>query len=355
MATHTYLCPMGLLAGPAAALSVEAGVAGWLAGGPLAFSQIDVGTRQVGKITCRPVPFNQFLTGADVEQRAQVARLSAPRPDVAGLSLARPLIMGVVNVTPDSFSDGGRFTDAEAAVEHGLALLAAGADILDIGGESTRPGSDAVAEDEELARVLPVVRGLARQSKACISIDSRKANVMRAAAEAGARMINDVSALTYDPESLQVVADNGVSVVLMHARGDPKTMQDDPRYEDVLLDVYDALSARIEACLAAGIASDKIIVDPGIGFGKTLTHNLQLMEGLSLLHGLGVPVMFGASRKAFIGKLSGVERADKRMVGSVAAGLAAIAQGAQIVRVHDVAEMRQALNVWESARSGHAV
>jgi dihydropteroate synthase len=352
MMSDTYLRPMGVIAGPMAALSVETGTASWLAGGPLAFTQIAIVTRAAGNVASRLVPVAHMLTVSDARQ--QMERLTAARPDVAGLSLARPLIMGVVNVTPDSFSDGGRFVTPDAAVDQALSLAAAGADILDIGGESTRPGSDAVSEDDEIARVLPVIEGLVGRTAARISIDTRKAGVMRMAAEAGVHIINDVSALTYDPESLKVAAKSGLAVVLMHALGDPKTMQDDPSYDNVLLDVYDALATRVAVCQSAGIGPERLIVDPGIGFGKTVEHNLQLMDGLSLLHGLGVPIMFGASRKSFIGKLTGLAAAGDRMAGSLAANLAALANGVQIVRVHDVEETRQALSVWEAVRSGHA-
>lgn len=354
MTADTYLCPMGIIAGPAAALSVEAGTAGWLAGGPLAFTQVDIGTRAANHVACRPIPFARFMADADKEQRQQMQRLTSARPDVAGLSLSRPIIMGIVNVTPDSFSDGGKFAATDAAIAQALSLAAAGADILDIGGESTRPGSDAVPADEEIARVLPVIENLVGRTRARISVDTRKARVMQLAAQAGAHIINDVSALTHDADSLQVAAESGLAVVLMHALGDPKTMQDDPSYDNVLLDVHDALAARIAVCRAAGIGQERLIVDPGIGFGKTLVHNLQLMEGLGLLHGLGVPIMFGASRKRFIGTLTGVDVASDRVAGSIAANLAALAQGVQVVRVHDVEETRQALAVWQAARLGHA-
>ena len=258
-------------------------------------------------------------------------------------------IMGVLNCTPDSFSDGGRFVsghlDTDAALDHALTMQRQGADIIDVGGESTRPGAEPVAGKQELARVIPVIQALAARDIP-ISIDTTKAEVMRQAIRAGATLVNDVSALTFDAQALETIADLGVPVVLMHALGDPKTMQDNPVYEDVQLDVFDYLEARLEACVRAGIARDKIIVDPGIGFGKTLEHNLDLIRGLSLLHGLGVPILFGASRKRFIGTLTGVETSGERVSGSVGAALAAVAQGAQIVRVHDVAATRQALEVW---------
>jgi dihydropteroate synthase len=256
--------------------------------------------------------------------------------------------MGVVNVTPDSFSDGGRYDTTDAAIEHALQLEAEGSDLLDIGGESTRPGADPVHLEEECRRVLPVIAALARRSRARLSVDTRKAEVMRRAAGEGAHIINDVSALTHDPRSLSTAAELGLPVILMHALGDPRTMQDKPAYNDVVLDVYDMLEARIEACERAGIARARLVVDPGIGFGKTLAHNLALLGSLSVFHGLGCGVMLGASRKSFIGKLTGAEAGD-RLPGSLAAALLGAAQGVQILRVHDVAATRQALAVWEGA------
>jgi dihydropteroate synthase len=281
-------------------------------------------------------------------------RLTSPRRPVAGLSFDRPRIMGVVNVTPDSFADGGRFLTPDAAVTHALQLEEEGADILDIGGESTRPGADPVSADEELRRVMPVIEGLVGRTRARISIDTRKADVMRRAALAGVHILNDVSALQHDALSMRVAAETRLPVVLMHALGDPRTMQRDPRYDDVLLDVYDALEARVEACARAGIARDRLIVDPGIGFGKTAAHNFELLSGLSLLHGLGVPLMLGASRKSFIGAVAGAVDPSDRLPGSLAAALAGAVQGVQILRVHDVAATRQALTIWEAAIVGTA-
>jgi dihydropteroate synthase len=254
--------------------------------------------------------------------------------------------MGVINVTPDSFSDGGRHLDAAGAIEHGRALLTAGADLLDIGGESTRPGADPVPPEEELARVLPVVRALA-QAGAVISIDTRHAAVMSAALGAGARIVNDVSALAGDPLSIEAVRRFGAAIALMHMGGQPKTMQDNPRYEDVVLDVCDYLDSRIAACEAARIPRERIVVDPGIGFGKNLQHNLRLLSHLTVFHGLGVGLLLGVSRKSFIAKASRGEPADARLPGSLAAALAAAGQGVQILRVHDVAETRQALRLKE--------
>jgi len=265
----------------------------------------------------------------------------------AGLALDRPLLMGVINVTPDSFSDGGDALRAEDAIARGRALVDAGADILDVGGESTRPGAEPVSAEDETARVLPVVAALS-QMGARVSIDTRRARVMAAAVAAGARIINDVTALTGDPESLGLAAKAGVPVILMHMQGEPGTMQANPRYNDVVAEVRDYLAARIEACAAAGIARDRIAIDPGIGFGKTVEHNLSLLKHLDRLADLGCPVVLGVSRKSFIGKLSRGEPPWARLAGSLAAALASVTRGACILRVHDVAETGQALAVWRA-------
>jgi dihydropteroate synthase len=267
----------------------------------------------------------------------------------AGLSLARPRVMGIVNVTPDSFSDGGEAFQRVDAVARGLAMRAAGADILDVGGESTRPGADPVSVDDELARVIPVVERLAGEG-ALVSIDTRRAAVMQAAIGAGARIVNDVTALTGDTDALAAVvkAGEGVSVVLMHMQGEPRTMQLNPTYVDAPVDIRDFLAERIAACERAGIARAHIAVDPGIGFGKTLEHNLEILARMDAFHALGCAVVLGASRKSFIGTLSGEKAAGRRAPGSVAAALAARARGVQIFRVHDVAETAQALAVWEA-------
>jgi dihydropteroate synthase len=229
--------------------------------------------------------------------------------------------------------------------------VAEGAAFIDIGAESTRPGAEAVTEAEELRRVRPVVERL-RDVSAVISVDTRKASVMRAAIGAGAGLINDVSALSYDADALAAVAALGCPVVLMHAKGDPRTMQDNPTYADVLLEVYDALEARIEAAEAAGIARRLVMVDPGIGFGKTIGHNLALLSGIGLLHTLGVPIVLGVSRKRFIGTISGEIQPKKRTSGSIGAALAGALQGVQILRVHDVGETRRALDAWQASVTG---
>lgn len=280
-----------------------------------------------------------------------LARLTAPRADLAGLALDTPRLMGILNVTPDSFSDGGDHFTPEAAVAHARAMQAAGADILDVGGESTRPGAAEVPVAEEIARTGPVIAALRAAGAAPVSIDTRKAEVAQAALAAGARIVNDVSALGFDPGMAAVVAASGAPVCLMHAQGTPATMQADPRYDDVLLDVYDYLAGRVAEAEAAGIDRARILIDPGIGFGKTAAHNLALLRRLSLFHALGCPILLGVSRKRFIGSIGGAPAAKDRMPGSVALALAGIAQGAQIVRVHDVAETRQALQLWMSLDS----
>jgi dihydropteroate synthase len=268
----------------------------------------------------------------------------------AGFELTRPLIMGIVNVTPDSFSDGGRHADTASAIAHGEQLLAEGADILDIGGESTRPGAAPVDADQEIARTRPVIAALAK-SGAVISIDTRRAAVMRAAIEAGARIVNDITALTGEAESLSVVVKSGVSAVLMHMQGEPQTMQKAPHYINVQAEIEAYLSSRVAACREAGIGADRLAIDPGIGFGKTIEHNLDLLASMADLHRIGVAVLIGVSRKAFIGKLSGGAPADQRVAGSIAAGLAAVERGANILRVHDVGATRQALTVWQAIKA----
>ena len=275
---------------------------------------------------------------------------ATPLPPFAGLSLDRPRIMGVLNVTPDSFSDGGEYASPEAAMARGRAMLAAGADVLDVGGESTRPGSDTVADNEEIARVLPVIKPLAGEG-ILISSDTRKSAVVKAAVGAGARIVNDISALTFDAKSLPTVTSLRVPVVLMHASGDPKTMQKNPRYRDASLDVFDYLEERVAAALATGIPRSNIMVDPGIGFGKGLDHNLALLAELALLKGLGVGVLLGVSRKSFIGRVSGVQNPKDRLPGSLAAMLHGLDQGVDMIRVHDVPETVQAIAMWRAARN----
>lgn len=254
--------------------------------------------------------------------------------------------MGIVNTTPDSFSDGGRFLDAAAALDHARRLIAEGADILDVGAESTRPGAQPVPAEVEIERLVPLVAAIRAESAVAISVDTMKPRVARAAIEAGATIWNDVTALRHASDSPAVAAELGCEVVLMHMKGEPGTMQQEPRYGDMVAEVADFLGERAAAAIAAGVAREKIWLDPGIGFGKhMLDHNLPLLAGLDRIVGLGFPVLLGASRKAFIGALSGGAKADQRLGGSIAAALAGASAGVAAVRVHDVAETVQALNV----------
>jgi dihydropteroate synthase len=283
----------------------------------------------------------------------QIEAITARPLAFAGLVSQRPLVMGILNITPDSFSDGGRHFDASAAIEAGHAMLQAGADILDIGGESTRPGAEPVLPDEEIARVIPVVRELAKAAP--VSIDTRHAATMQAALEAGAEIINDVTALRHDPAAVDFLTRNQAPIVLMHMPGtDPRSMQAQADYADVVLEVARFLRDRVATLEALGIARARIAIDPGIGFGKTMAHNLALIEALPILAQIGCPMMLGASRKRFIGTLSGVEKAEARLAGSLAVALAGAARGAAILRVHDVAETIQALAVWQACANGRA-
>lgn len=277
-------------------------------------------------------------------------RLSAPRDDIAGLSLDRPRIMGILNVTPDSFSDGGVLDGAQAALESALHMADHGVDMLDIGGESTRPGAETVPDDVEIARVVPAIEAITRELDGPISIDTRKLSVADAAVQAGAVLVNDVSGFTHDKALAPYCARAGLPVCVMHMLGDPQTMQNNPDYDDVLLDIYDALEDRLVMLEGLGIPRGQVLVDPGIGFGKTVEHNLRLIREISLFHALGSPILLGASRKGFIGKLTGVEQAAARVAGSVAVALAGVSQGVQMVRVHDVGETRQALTMWQALR-----
>ncbi len=254
-------------------------------------------------------------------------------------------IMGVLNVTPDSFSDGGRFMQAQAAIAHGLGLAGEGADIIDVGGESTRPGADPVGAEEELRRVLPVIEELAGGGlSARVSIDTSKAHVAREALRAGATFVNDVTALRGDPRMAEVIAQAGVDCCLMHMLGDPRTMQEDPRYDDVVAEVKSFLAARLEFATAAGIAEERVVLDPGIGFGKTVEHNLELLRRLGELATLGRPLVIGTSRKSFLGRMTGRE-VGQRLPGTIATNVLAYERGARIFRVHEVAPVRDALAI----------
>lgn len=314
-----------------------------LAGGWGWFTHVEVLSR-------RTLPY--ILPVGEVDAK-RLAPLTKPRFPIAGLTMDRPRIMAIINVTPDSFSDGGKFNSVDGARAAALRMRAA--DMLDVGGESTRPGAALVPDQEEISRTIPVIQALRGAGiTQPISIDTRKSAVASAALAAGATLVNDVSGFTYDPALTSVCAAQGAPVCVMHAQGDPATMQQDPHYDDVLLDVYDFLQDQIAGLVAQGIPQARIIADPGIGFGKTLTHNLTLLARLSLFHGLGVPVLLGASRKRFIGTLSNAEAADQRMPGSLAVALAALKHGTQFVRVHDVPETAQAIALWRASMAGCA-
>ncbi len=356
--TRVYLRPLGLIAGAPAERLLAAGHALPLAGGRFAFGACQVLFREGPRITGTIAPMDEIAAWSDslggpVGARigALRERLCAPRRGPGGASLARPLVMGIVNVTPDSFSDGGEHFGVAAAVKHADRLAADGADILDIGGESVRPGAAPVEAAEELKRVLPVVEALAAAgtgaSAPALSIDTRHAEVMEAALAAAATIVNDITALTGDGRSLEVAAAGADAVVLMHMRGEPATMNVDPAYGNAPLDIYDYLEDRVEACVAAGIGRGRLIVDPGIGFGKKAAHNLAILASLTLYHGIGCPILLGISRKGLAGEEDRERSPKERLPGSLAAALAALDQGVHILRVHDVAETRQALAVWD--------
>jgi dihydropteroate synthase len=353
MSRHLYLRPTGFLDAP---FGLDGKVAR-LAGGMVWFSAVELVEWDKGKSRVELIPVEGIE--ARIESLGELAQarwrnIVAPRAPL-GLGsrvvrLDQPQVVGIVNITPDSFSHGGRFAAGQAGADAGFEMAAAGAAIVDIGGESTRPGAKPVWEGDESDRVLPAILRLAASGTA-VSIDTRKAAVMEAALAAGAALVNDVSALTWDTRSAEIVAKAGCPIVLMHHLGSPETMQKAPSYDrPVLLAVHDWLEERIAAAEAAGIARDRIIVDPGIGFGKTVQHNLQLINGLAMLHGLGCAIMLGASRKRTIGALSAEEPADRRLPGSIAFALKGAEQGVQLLRVHDVPETIQALRVWRGLR-----
>ncbi|MCX8952205.1 dihydropteroate synthase [Ruegeria sp. NA] len=311
-----------------------------LAGQPLWFTHVEA----LGRDTAP-----QIMAASDIPGGAW-ERLTGPRAPIAGLDMQVPHIMGILNATPDSFSDGGVHSSVEAARDAAARMVAHGATILDVGGESTRPGADFIPADQEIARTRPVIEAIRAQTDALISIDTRKASVAKAACAAGAGLVNDVSGFTFDPELAPFCAAKGTPVCVMHMQGDPATMQENPSYDNVLLDVYDFLETQITLLENLGLRRDLIIVDPGIGFGKTEDHNLTLLRNLSLFHGLGCPILLGVSRKGFIGTIGREPDKTARAPGSIAVALAGLSQGVQIIRVHDVAETAQALRLWAAVR-----
>lgn len=354
MSASHYLRPIALCDSPQS----EEGEAIRLAGGLVYASRFALIVRDGGKIVSRSrysVPELKAalasLPDAVGQQWDNVQRSHAPlQCGARTIRLDQPQIMGILNVTPDSFSDGGQFMDdPEVASAHASAMLEAGAAIVDVGGESTRPGAAAVWEGDELKRVIPAVERLASAGSA-ISVDTRRLAVMEAALAAGAHIINDVSALRHDPRSLEFATKSGAPVVLMHAPGERQDLHGDAGYGDVVLDVFDWLADRRDAALAAGIARDRILLDPGIGFGKTVADNLALMNALPLFHALGQPLLVGASRKRMIGALSNEAPAHQRLGGSLTLALKALDAGVQVVRVHDVADTVQAQRVWRGLR-----
>lgn len=357
LSSRLYLLPSGIVAGEQAAAAVISGN-GWpIADGQLAFTAGAVLLRDGVQTWLAMASYSELVDWANSEGEEVarhmgqlVRRIGARRADWAGLALDRPLVMGIVNTTPDSFSDGGVNLDPQTAIDHAFAMVDAGARIIDVGGESTRPGAPPVPHDEERARVLPVIRALAEKG-VVVSIDTRHAAVMGPAMAAGARIINDVTALEGEG-ALEVAARSNAAVCLMHMQGEPQTMQADPSYACAPLDIYDYLAGRIKACEDAGIAKARIATDPGIGFGKSVDHNAQLFAALALYHGLGCPILLGASRKSVIAKMSKGEGSRDRLPGTLAAHLAGLDAGAQIIRVHDVPETVQAVKVWQAIRAG---
>jgi dihydropteroate synthase len=334
------LNPLGLLTGDAAARAVRAGAAQSLAGGPTAFTLVE---------TLTPTPDGIERTIATVRDGSDVlSRLTAPRPAFAGIGLAHPVLMGVVNATPDSFSDGGDYFDCNAAIDRALKLADDGAAIVDIGGESTRPGAEPITVSDEIARIVPVIEA-AVAAGITVSADTRHAAVMTAAIEAGAAIVNDITALTGDPASMEVVANSEASVVLMHMQGTPETMQQAPEYSLASVDIFRWLSARVEACVAAGLPRGRIVVDPGIGFGKNDDHNMEILDRAGMFHATGCAVAIGVSRKSFIGRIAEIADPKDRLPGTIAATLMALERGVQIHRVHDVAAVRQAIAVWAAS------
>ncbi|VAV87414.1 Dihydropteroate synthase [hydrothermal vent metagenome] len=340
-----YIQPLGFLRGCVALEAVAQGKAHLLAGGPIAFCMVRIfnriGQRQDMIPVCELESYSGGLLAHEQTEISQaVENICRTRPVMKNINPDRPSIQGIVNVTPDSFSDGGQYDNVDRAVAHAHRLIGDGADFIDIGGESTRPGAQKVTVREELSRVIPVIEGLS-DITVPISIDTRNAEVMRQAMKAGASIINDVSALSHDAAALGYVAGLNCPVILMHARNTPENMQDDPHYDHVVPDVYDYLEQRLEICHNAGIDRERVIIDPGIGFGKTTAHNIALIDNLSLFHGLGVPILLGVSRKRFIGHVTGAEDVSERLAGSLAFGQMGYDQGVQILRVHDVLESRQ--------------
>lgn len=348
-----YLRPTGFVESP----QRHDGATARLAGTMLWFSQVELIRSGEGPQLVPVQDWDRFVAALPPEQQVRASelfsRITSPRPALQmgarTIRLDQPQVMGIINMTPDSFSDGGKNADIEAAAEAAFAMTSAGAAMIDVGGESTRPGAPLIWEGDEIARVQPLIGRLSASGTA-ISIDTRKAAVMEAAVAAGASMINDISALLYDDRALEVTKALNVPVVLMHAPSQGSDPHKGGDYADVVLDVFDWLDARVAAVEAAGISRDKILVDPGIGFGKSLADNLAIINNLSIYHGIGCPILFGASRKRMIGALSNEASVEQRLGGSIFLAMKAVEQGAHIVRVHDAVETVQAVQVWRGLR-----
>ena len=357
MTDRIYIRPIGFVPGPQS----EHGNAIRLAGGMVYASRFAVILRREGQIAERWLAapdtmaevLGQLPDAVGAEAEAQWANLTLAHPPIElgarTVRLDQPQVMGILNVTPDSFSDGGAHDSPDAAREHAAAMVEAGASIIDVGGESTRPGAKPLWEGDEIARVVPAIEACAGMG-AAVSIDTRKAAVMEAALEAGAHLVNDVSGLTHDPRSAEVVARAACPVVLMHAPGSGEDLHEGGAYDNVVFDVFDELRARRDAALAAGVETQGILLDPGIGFGKSLADNLALINALPMFHALGHPLLLGASRKRMIGALSNEVAASDRLGGSVALAVKGMDAGVQLHRVHDVPETLQARNVWRGLR-----
>ncbi|HTO83815.1 MAG TPA: dihydropteroate synthase [Methylomirabilota bacterium] len=357
-----YLAPVGIAPQRELSTMIAAGAALPLAGGPLAFAACEVAIRdqRIERLTASVADVTAWAsrlggTAAD-RLRLLLDQLSRPRVSAGGEPFLHPRVMGVINATPDSFSDGGDHLDPAAAIAHGHRLAESGADILDVGGESTRPGGEAVEPAIEIARVMPVLHGLASMRAGFpglrLSIDSRHAAVMRAALTAGVDILNDVTALTGDADSLAVAAGCNADVILMHMQGQPGTMNRAPAYDDVALDVFDYLESRIDACIAAGIDRRRLIVDPGIGFGKRGPQNLAVLRSLPLYHGLGCPILLGVSRKELGSQSERGLPPKERLPVSLAAAMHALDRGVQMLRVHDIAETRRIIGLWQRLNDG---
>ncbi len=351
-----YLLPTGLVSGPLAATLVATQQAWPLANHAIAF------TNAYGTQWSEDGLQSHFFDTLALQQLAQnhanlLQKFSAPRGAFAGLSLDKPIIMGILNATPDSFSDGGDYANLDAVIARAQTMLDEGAQIIDVGGESTRPGALPPEVEEEIRRVVPVIRAIAdlvNARGAKISIDTRRVMVMEAAMGAGAHIVNDVSALEDDPLALDFIHRTGTPVILTHKQGEPVTMQNNPHYEHAALEVYDYLFNRVQLCLERGLQPADIVIDPGIGFGKSLQHNLDIMQQLALYQGLGVGVMLGISRKGITGTLTGVVEYKNRTIGSVAAAQYALSEGVQLLRVHDVAATKEMVDLWLGLQSNAA-